>query len=71
MHLFVFDHVPIHIPFVRFFGSTIYALRTVNLCIGWGKPSSLKFYEVTFVVVDCLASYNIILGYVSLNVMKA
>lgn len=39
--------------------------------LGWGHSSQFKQRIVTFVIVDCPTTYNVILGRLALNIMKA
>lgn len=52
-------------------GTTTHTQGTVNFMVKWEPPPHLHQQLVTFVVVDCLITYNIILGRPALNVMKA
>lgn len=69
-----FDNRKLHphlVPLIDFSGITTYALGTTNLLLGWKSSSQFQRHLVTFVVVDCPTSYNVILDRPTLNIMKA
>ena len=58
-------------PLVGFGGTRVYPLGTVTLPVTVGDYPQQIMKDVTFLVVDCLSTYNAILGRPNLNSWKA
>ncbi|XP_075633375.1 uncharacterized protein LOC142605828 [Castanea sativa] len=62
---------PIHSPLVGFGGMKVQPVGTITLLVVVGAYPQQINKEVNFLVVDCLSSYNIIIGRLTLNSWKA
>ena len=62
---------PINLPLVGFGGTKVHPVGTVTLPIVVGAYPQQVGRDVNFLVVDCLSSYNAIIGRPTLNSWKA
>ena len=63
--------VPTNAPLVGFGGTRVFPLGVVTLSMTVGDYPQQITKDVTFLVVDCLSTYNAILGGPTLNSWKA
>ena len=63
--------VPTNIPLVGFRGKKVYPFDVVMLPVTVGDYPHQITKNVTFLVIDCLSTYNVIIGQPTLNSWKA
>ena len=61
----------VNVPLIRFGGIKVLPLGTISLPIVVGSYPRQINKEVNFLIVDCLSSYNAIIGRLTLNSWKA
>ena len=62
---------PFESPFVSFSGDKVYPRGIVTLIVIVGTQLRQLTGQLDFLVVDCLSSYNVIIGRPTLNIWKA
>jgi hypothetical protein len=62
---------PIETPLVGFVGTSVYPLGIITLQIIAGTYPKQATKKVNFLVVDCPSAYNVIIGRLTLNRLRA